>query len=825
MRRNRASLAAGGWVLVTAALACGSSDSAPPRSQPAPGDAGSDVEPLASLAAPKEFDRFCAGRTLEATKTPATPGKLAGKYVGVLKGPDAKTAWRAGVQEVVKVIPEHPFVATRLRANLVGNGQARLRVVTTFGRSYPGSYPSADPKTLPDMVLPVDLVEPIAVDVTDGKADAWIEVDIPPTFLLPTQHYDIVYEHVAGEPWLALSEKTADDVDRSALFQPPKKDQFGVPGNYRLELVGHYFCAIADMDRAFAPKTNALSALTSSFVTLRDLNGDGHDDAFAIVDGASKLFLGDGKGAFTDVGFDPFPDVKKPHSVAFGDLDNDGKQDAFVSVYVQSDGDGDGYTVTQGDCNDADDKVHPNAAETKNGKDDDCDGKVDDGTDASDGDGDGVTVAAGDCDDTNKAVFPGAPELLDARDNDCNGKTDETFVSRVALGDGKGRFTRVFSKDVEILAPSTAIAMGDGNLDGKLDIFAGSWLVHYPDFPTVKSRYYQGDGKGGFVDVLEAAGMALDPPRPVYGAMWGDWNDDGLPDLYVSHYNLRDNALFQNLGGGKFVDVAAKVGAHHDAIPTTAPQYPGGHSYGSDIGDFDNDGDMDIFVPNISHPRTQPWADPSMLLVNQGGPGFLFKNLRREMGIIFDEGDVNSLWVDYDNDSDLDLVVAPTYPAHYTKLYRNDGQAGFVDVTYEARIAVHMGAYVAAADIDEDGDMDLVIMGNPPSPSVNVFENRIGSKNAWVFFDLEGVKCNRDAVGAKVVVKAGGVTQTREVKGGGGGTPSHGNSHFLHFGLGRATQIESVTVRWPAGATETFTGATVGRRSRLVEGAGKAAPR
>jgi len=73
-----------------------------------------------------------------------------------------------------------------------------------------------------------------------------------------------------------------------------------------------------------------------------------------------------------------------------------------------------------------------------------------------------------------------------------------------------------------------------------------------------------------------------------------------------------------------------------------------------------------------------------------------------------------------------------------------------------------------------------------------------------------------------VVVKAGGITQTREVKGGGGGTPSHGNSHWLHFGLGKATAIDSITVRWPGGATETFTDAKINGRFKLVEGAGKA---
>ncbi|MGZ5967649.1 MAG: FG-GAP-like repeat-containing protein, partial [Polyangiales bacterium] len=768
---------------------------------------------------------FCAGREL--AETPATVGKLSGAYKGVLKGPTDTTTWKAGTQEVTKVIPEHPFLAKKLRVNFSGTGKVRLRLVTTFGRSYPGSFPSTAPKTLPDFIDPPDLFPPIELDIADAKPDAWTEVDIPPTWLLPTQHYDIVYEHLAsatGEPYLALEEKAADDTDRSALFQPPKRDMFGVPGNYRMELAGSYFCAWKDDERDFAPPAKtAFSDVSVSWITFRDIDGDGHDDA-VVSDGSGKLFFGDGKGAFKAAGFDPFPDTPRVHSMVFGDLDNDGDQDAFVSVYVQPDGDGDGYTVDV-DCDDTKDTVHPGATETKNGFDDDCDGKADDGLDTTDADGDGISIAKGDCDDTRKDVCPGAPELLDGVDNDCNGKTDEIFVSKILLNDGKSHFAQMSNKAVEIIAPSTAVALGDGNVDGNLDIYAGSWLVHYPDFPTVPSRYYEGDGKGGFTDALAKAGMALDPARPVYGVMWTDWNDDGLPDLYVSNYNLRDNVLWKNVGGGKFVDVAPATGADHDSIPTTDPNYPGGHSFGSDIGDFDNDGDMDIFVADISHPRTQPWADPSRLLVNQGAPEFKFVDERRAKGIIYDEGDVNSLWLDYDNDGDLDLVVAPTYPSHYTKLYRNDGKDGFVDVTYEAHLAVHMGGYAVASDVDEDGDLDLLVTGVAPSANTNLLLNRIGNKNNWVFFDLRGTTSNRDGVGAKVVVTAGGLTQTRELKGGGGGTPSHGNSHLLHFGLAKASAIEKVTVRWLGGATETFTGATVNGRFTLVEGSGKAVAR
>jgi hypothetical protein len=805
--------------LVIMTIACSSSNDTPPDPQQ---DTGVPADTGPTLQVPESLARFCAGR--EPKPRAATIASLGGKYAGVLKGPTATTAWKAGVQEVTKVIPSHPFLVKKLRVNFVGNGAARLRLVKTFGRSYPGSFPSTDPATLPDLAQPVDLFEPLDVEVVDGAADTWMEFEVPETWLEPTQHYDIVYEHLGPQPNLALEEKAATDTDRSALFQPPRRDMFGVPGNYRMQLVGEEICAWSEAERAFAPAAKTpFSDLAVTWITFRDVNGDRHDDAIlSVSEGSAKIFFGDGKGGFAPAGFEAFPDVPRVHSLTFGDVDNDGDPDVFASVYVQPDGDGDGFTVDT-DCDDTKAAVHPGATETKNGFDDDCDGKADDGTDTTDADGDGFSIAKGDCDDTRKDVYPGAPELLDGHDNDCNGKTDEIFVSKILLNDGKGHFAQRANKDVEILAPSTTVAFGDGNVDGKLDVFAGSWLIHYPDLPTAPARYYEGDGAGSFVDAFAKAGLVVDPPRPAYGVMWGDWNDDGLPDIYVSNYNLRDNSLWKNAGGGKYIDVAPSVAADHDAIKTTDLNYPGGHSFGSDLGDFDNDGDLDIFVPNISHPRTQPWADPSMLLVNQGPPAFKFENKRRELGIIYDEGDVNSLWLDYDNDGDLDLLVAPTYPSHYTKLYRNDGKT-FVDVTYEAGIAVHMGGYAVASDVDEDGDLDLMITGVAPSANTNLLLNRIGNKNKWVFLDLQGVKSNRDGVGAKVTITAGSLTQVRELKGGGGGTPPHGNSHWLHFGLAQAATIDKLTVRWVGGTTETFTGVTPNGRFKLVEGSGKALP-
>ena len=786
------------------------------------------------------FNRFCKGAPWYAKRTAARVEKLGGTYSGFYEqaGGSPFTAWTL---ETIKVIPEHPFRVRKIRLDFAkGSGKARVRLMTTFGRSAPGPFPNITSEAK-------DLIKPMVVEIKDAKPDTWTEIDVSSQnlFLEPTRHYMIVYQHLAKEPLLAVEEVPAGQRSRSYLFLPTSIQTWGIGAqgkvlNYRMELTGDYFCSWTQGERWFGEdKTQPFYKEATVRLAFSDLDGDDKDDLILAStwtrnnksEAHPKVFMGDGKGGFQAPTTDPFTGVRGASLMVFGDLDNDGDRDAVALPYVTADRDADTYQIqapagSKADCDDADKAVYPGNTEVAgNGKDDDCDGVVDDGKDTSDRDKDGKSVAAGDCDDTRSDVYPGAPELLDGRDNDCDKVPDEDFANHVLLNDGSGKFTEVKTPGVETRDPSTAAALADADGDGKLDLYWGNWLVVYPNNPAVPDRYFTGKGDGTFVDAMTKAGLTLKTPYSVYGVRWLDYNNDGHQDLYVSNYHLYPNQLWENQGDGTFKEVAEKRGVAFDAIPPSGSSLlNGGHSYGMDFGDVDNDGDMDLWITNLSHPRTRPWSDPSVFAVNKGAAaGYAFEDKTAAAGFIYDEGDVNVAMADFDNDMDLDLAVATLYTGHFSKVYRNDGKGVFTDVTYETGGAVHDAVSVAWADADSDGDLDLFIAGRASdSKRVHYLVNQVGSKNAWVELLLEGKTANRDAVGARVTLKAGGVTQLRDARGGGGGHANVQQPRTIHFGLGSATKIDTLTVSWPGGKTETITGAAPRGKYKILEGTGVA---
>ena len=748
--------------------------------------------------------QFCDG-PWDTTFSEATIGPGLGNYAGYYSDLGTGTLFSQ------KMIPAHPFLLESIRVTFEGDpGPARVHLTDTLGRSYP---------VIDDEAYAV--MEPVEIDVAEPYAGTWEEIDVSDqqVVLAPTQHYMLSVEQMEGGPAAAIMDLADGESSFALLFLPGDTNAYGIDGNFKVELQGQSFCSWSEEQRWFGQDlAQPWSEDASSRVAMVDLDGDGHDDV-VLNAGGPIAYLGDGAGGFT-AGGGLFPDAGPANMLVFADVDNDGDQDAFASIYVGADNDGDGATLEEGDCDDSNAAVYPGADEVEaNGLDDDCDGTVDDGLGTEDTDADGFAVRDGDCDDTQADTWPGAEEALDGRDNDCDGAVDEDFGNRILLNDGAGHFSLLADAGVGAVDPSTAAGFGDGDGDGVLDLYWGNWLEHYPDDVAVQDRYVTGLGDGTFLDQTSAAGMILSYNLSCYGVMWNDYDNDGLQDIFVGNYHLYDNHLWQNQGDGTFLDVAGEVGVAHDDEPSGYTTYPGGHTYGGDFGDVDNDGDMDLYMCNLAHPRNWPWSDPSMFVVNQGAPDFTFINLREEYGFVYDEGDVNAQFADFDHDMDLDLAIASLYTGHYSRLYRNDGEAGFTDVTYETNTAVHDSVSVVWSDVDEDGDLDLFIADRSGAPYVQLFTNRVGQDRNWLQLDLVGQSANHDAVGARVSVTAGGVTQMRDVSAGYGHANTQ-HSHVVHFGLADEPTIDGVEIRWPYGATETISGLEPNHRYRVVQGEG-----
>jgi hypothetical protein len=242
-----------------------------------------------------------------------------------------------------------------------------------------------------------------------------------------------------------------------------------------------------------------------------------------------------------------------------------------------------------------------------------------------------------------------------------------------------------------------------------------------------------------------------------------DYDRDGLPDLIVTHLDLEFNRLYRNVGRGAFEDATflAKLGAKTYTLS----------GFGTRFFDFDNDGWRDIFIAN---------------------------------GHVLDN---------------VSLFHADTTYAERKVIYRNAGGA-FEDVTGQLGPdleAPRVSRAAAFADYDNDGDMDVLVTNNGGPPQL--LRNDGGNRKHWLEVRLVGTHANRDGIGAQVKIVAGGVTQVDQSKGG----MSYQSAHDprLHFGLGNATRIDSLEVRWPGGAIDKLVNLAANRVVTVKERSGE----
>ncbi len=427
-----------------------------------------------------------------------------------------------------------------------------------------------------------------------------------------------------------------------------------------------------------------------------DFNNDGFDDLYVTSIGPDHLFKNNGNGTFTDVTQKAgVSDPRFSTGAAFLDYDNDGKLDLFVTNYV-------GFDMNN----------LPTFGEGPT-----CQFK-------------GVPVQCG------PRGLPGAGDSLFHN----NGDGTFTDVSKKAgVADSRGYY-------------GLDVVGSDFDGDGWIDIFVANDST--PNF------LYHNNGNGTFSEIGFESGTALDKNGNEQGCMGvtlGDYDHDGLLDLFITNFDDEHNVLYRNAGKGSFVDVSYESGVAMISLP-----YVG---WGTKFFDYDNDGWVDLFIANgHAYPQRDRYRQRKLL-------------------------------------------------------HRNNRDGTFSEVAAQAGSALmeeRASRGTAFGDIDNDGDVDVVVNDLDGTPQL--LRNDGGNKNNWIMVKTIGTKSNRNGIGAKVKVVAGDLTQLDEVRS--GGSYISQNDLRLHFGLEKRTTVDLIQVRWPSGAVDTLTNVTVNKVVTVKEGKG-----
>lgn len=365
--------------------------------------------------------------------------------------------------------------------------------------------------------------------------------------------------------------------------------------------------------------------------------------------------------------------------------------------------------------------------------------------------------------------------------------------------------------------PTSAVGWGDYDLDGDLDMYIANgedWNdgnpIYYPDF------LYQNNGNGTFTNSTSESGIRnFGGPYYGRGVAWGDYDDDGWPDIYISNYRISQNWLFHNNRNGTFTDLALDKGVAGEETQRMGNKYYG-HTVGSAWADLDNDGDLDLFESNLAHKDLYrgPICGDSQLYRNDGKTnGYEFTNMRSGSGIQEKNigGGEDDLFVgiaigDFDNDGFSDLFIPQIYDLDYSYsyLYHNNGDWTFTNVSNEVGVLVWNTYGGAWCDFNNDGFLDLVTGGKGSAEQnvtseVHLYQNN-GNTNSWLQIELKGRHYNNLGIGARIKVTAPGhgILQISEVEGG-MGCHSSQNSIPLEFGFGSYSDNVDVEVMWPSG--------------------------
>jgi hypothetical protein len=404
---------------------------------------------------------------------------------------------------------------------------------------------------------------------------------------------------------------------------------------------------------------------------------------------------------------------------------------------------------------------------------------------------------------------------------------------------GNGTFSDVTAKaGVNDPRWTTGAGFVDYDNDGDLDLFVTNYvdfdINNLPEFGAGKTCQYKsipvqcgprglkgaGDslfrnnGNGTFTDVSKQAGVMDENGYYGLGVLTGDFDDDGLIDIFVAN-DSTPNFHYRNKGDGTFEEIGFSAGT---AVNENGSEQG---SMGVTAGDYDHDGKLDIFITNFAD-------EYNTLYHNDGKNSFTDLSYAAKVAAMsLPHVGWGTKFFDYDNDGWVDLFVAnghvyPQLPGYRQPrlLHRNNRDSTFSEVSAEFGTVLtenRVSRGVAFGDIDNDGDVDLLIadLDGPPQ----LLRNDGGNTGNSILVKTIGVKSNRGGIGARVTVVAGDLTQTDQVR--------SGDSYIsqsdlrLHFGLEKRAKVDSIQVRWPSGAVDKISNVNVNRIITIKEGQGK----
>ena len=394
-------------------------------------------------------------------------------------------------------------------------------------------------------------------------------------------------------------------------------------------------------------------------------------------------------------------------------------------------------------------------------------------------------------------------------------------TNRLYRNNGDGTFTEV-AESAGVTEPrwSTSCAFADYDRDGNLDLYVVNYIVFdinenpwcglrekgiraycEPDnFIAQSDTLYRNNGDGTFTDVTKTAGIYNTTGKGL-GVVWGDYNNDGAADIYVAN-DSTENLFYRNNGDGTFEEVGFMVGV---ALSENGAAENG---MGTTFGDWNNDGWFDLTVTN--------YAQQTNTLYHNDADGFFTdattttKTAQRTYPYL----GWATAFIDYDNDGYQDLFVANghlhenlaelgqegTY-GQRNLLFRNNSNGTFTEISETLGPGMKLtdvSRGATFADYDLDGDIDIVVTNSNTAP--RLLRNDGGNRKNWLQIRLTATNGSTDAIGARVKITTGTLTQTREVRSGDGYLSQQDLT--LHFGIGDSEQVDSIEVQWQSGAKQ-----------------------